>query len=136
MIQKESKLICADNTGVNFVKCVRIFGGLKKIALLGESILIVIKNYKHRKKFKHIQKKKAQHMYKKNKTLALIVGTRKKKRRQDGGFVSSDRNRVLLVSKQYVILSTRIYGFVPKELGLKRFRGRYKAVLDKAKAIV
>lgn len=136
MIQKETKLICSDNSGVNYVKCVRLFGGLKKIALLGESILIVIKNYKHRKKFKHIIKKKAQHLNKKNKTLALIVGTRKKKRRQDGGFFSFDRNRVLLVSKQYTLLSTRIYGFVPKELALKQFKNKYKVILEKAKAIL
>jgi large subunit ribosomal protein L14 len=136
MVQRETILVCTDNSGVNYVKCVKLFGGLKKKALLGESILIVIKNYKHRKKYKHIVKKKAAHLIKKNKTLALIVGTKKRTRRRDGCIIASDRNKVLLVSKQYNILSTRIYGFVTKELTLRKCRNSYKTILDRAKFIL
>jgi large subunit ribosomal protein L14 len=136
MIQRETVLRCSDNTGVNYVKCVKLFGGLKKNALLGESILVVIKNYKHRKKYKHIAKKTATHLIKKNKTLALIVGTKKRTRRRDGCIISGDRNRVLLVSKQYDILSTRIYGFVTRELTMRKCRNRYKTILDRAKSIL
>jgi large subunit ribosomal protein L14 len=132
MIQKETILQSRDNSGVNYVKCVKLFGGIKKNAYLCESILVVIKNFKHRKRFKHIVKKKASILQKKNKILALIVGTKKRKRRQDGSFFSSDRNKVLLVSKSYVVLGTRIYGFVPKEL--KSDRNRFSSVINLAKS--
>jgi large subunit ribosomal protein L14 len=132
MIQKETILQSRDNSGVNYVKCVKLFGGIKKNAYLCESILVVIKNFKHRKRFKHIVKKKASVLQKKNKILALIVGTKKRKRRQDGSFFSSDRNKVLLVSKSYVVLGTRIYGFVPKEL--KSDRNRFSSVINLAKS--
>jgi large subunit ribosomal protein L14 len=121
MIQKETILQTRDNSGVNYVKCVKLFGGIKKNAYLCESILVVIKNFKHRKRFKHIIKKKASELKKKNKILALIVGTKKRKKRQDGSHFYSDRNKVLLVSKAYGVLGTRIYGFVPKELKSNRF---------------
>lgn len=136
MIQKETKLICSDNSGVNYVKCVKLFGSLKKFARLGESILIVIKNYKPRKKFKHIVKKKASHLNKKNKTLALIVGTKGRIRRKDGSFFYSDRNRVILVDKKYSLLSTRIYGFVPKELRATKQGTKYQAIVNKAKHVL
>jgi large subunit ribosomal protein L14 len=132
MIQKETILQTRDNSGVNYVKCVKLFGGIKKNAYLCESILVVIKNFKHRKRFKHIIKKKASMLQKKNKILALIVGTKKRKRRPDGGFFFSDSNKVLLVSKSYVVLGTRIYGFVPKELKLGK--GKYSSVVSLAKA--
>jgi large subunit ribosomal protein L14 len=132
MIQKETILQTRDNSGVNYVKCVKLFGGIKKNARLCESILVVIKNFKHRKRFKHIVKKKASVLQKKNKILALIVGTKKRKRRQDGSFFSSDRNKVLLVSKSYVVLGTRIYGFVPKELKLNK--NRYISVTNLARS--
>ena len=132
MIQKETILQVRDNSGVNYVKCVKLFGGIKKNAYLCESILVVIKNFKHRKRFKHIVKKKASVLQKKNKILALLVGTKKRKRRSDGSFFSSDRNRVLLVSKSYVVLGTRIYGFVPKEL--KSDRGKFSSVINLAKS--
>ena len=132
MIQKETKLQTRDNSGVNFVKCVKLFGGIKKTALLGESVLVVIKNFKHRKRFKHIVKKKASLLQKKNKILALIVGTKKRKRRSDGAFFLSDKNKVLLVSKAYVVLGTRVYGFVPKELRLNK--NKYGSVVALAKS--
>jgi large subunit ribosomal protein L14 len=132
MIQKETILQTRDNSGVNFVKCIKLFGGIKKNALLCESVLVVIKNFKHRKRFKHIVKKKASILKKKNKILALIVGTKKRKRRKDGSFFFSDGNKVLLVTPAYVVLGTRIYGFVPKEL--KRNRNKYSSVVSLAKS--
>jgi large subunit ribosomal protein L14 len=132
MIQKETILQTRDNSGVNYVKCIKLFGGIKKNAYLCESILVVIKNFKHRKRFKHIIKKKASVLKKKNKILALIVGTKKRKKRQDGGFFSCDSNKVLLVSSAYVVLGTRIYGFVPKEL--RSDRNRFSSVISLAKA--
>ena len=132
MIHKETILQTRDNSGVNYVKCVKLFGGLKKNAYLCESILVVIKNFKHRKKFKHIVKKKASVLKKKNKILALIVGTKKRKRRQDGSFFSSDGNKVLLVSPAYVVLGTRIYGFVPKELKVNK--NKFTSVISRAKS--
>jgi large subunit ribosomal protein L14 len=132
MIQKETILQTRDNSGVNYVKCIKLFGGIKKNALLCESILVVIKNFKHRKRFKHIIKKKASVLEKKNKILALIVGTKKRIRRLDGSFFYSDRNKVLLVTSSYVVLGTRIYGFVPKELKLNKTR--FSSVISLAKA--
>jgi large subunit ribosomal protein L14 len=132
MIQKETLFQTRENSGVNYVKCIKLFGGIKKNAYLCESILVVIKNFKHRKRFKHIIKKKASILKKKNKLLALIVGTKKRKRRKDGGFFYSDSNKVLLVSKSYVVLGTRIYGFLPKELRLDR--AKFSSVISLAKA--
>ena len=97
-----------------------------------ESVLVVIKNFKHRKKYKHIVKKKASILKKKNKILALIIGTKKRERRKDGSFFSSDGNRVLLVSRAYVVLGTRIYGFVPTEL--KKDRNKFNSVIRLAKS--
>jgi large subunit ribosomal protein L14 len=131
MIQKETILQTRDNSGVNYVTCIKLFGGIKKNAYLCESILVVIKNFKHRKRFKHIIKKKASILKKKNKILALLVGTKKRKKRTDGGFFSSDSNKVLLVSKAYVVLGTRIYGFVPREL---RRQGKFNSVVSLAKS--
>jgi large subunit ribosomal protein L14 len=132
MIQKETILQTRDNSGVNYVKCIKLFGGIKKNAYLCESILVVIKNFKHRKRFKHIIKKKASLLQKKNKILALIVGTKKRKRRPDGSFFFCDKNKVLLVSSAYVVLGTRIYGFVPKELKLNTTK--FSSVVSLAKA--
>jgi large subunit ribosomal protein L14 len=132
MIQKETILQTRDNSGVNYVKCIKLFGGIKKNAYLCESILVVIKNFKHRKRFKHIIKKKASVLQKKNKILALVVGTKKRKRRLDGSFFSCDGNKVLLVSPTYVVLGTRIYGFVPRELRFNR--SRFSSVVSLAKA--
>jgi large subunit ribosomal protein L14 len=134
MIQKETILQTRDNSGVNYVKCVKLFGGIKKTAFLCESVLVVIKNFKHRKKFKHIVKKKASALKKKNKILALIVGTKKRKRRVDGSFFFCDKNKVLLVSKVYGVLGTRIYGFVPKEL--KSSKNKFSSVVSLAKALL
>jgi large subunit ribosomal protein L14 len=131
MIQKETILQTRDNSGVNYVKCIKLFGGIKKNACLCESILVVIKNFKHRKRFKHIIKKKASLLKKKNKMLALIVGTKRGKRRQDGGVFYSDSNKILLVSKAYVVLGTRIYGFVPKELKLTQ--NKFSSIVNLAK---
>lgn len=134
MIQKETILQTRDNSGVNYVKCVKLFGGIKKTAFLCESVLVVIKNFKHRKKFKHIVKKKASALKKKNKILALIVGTKKRKRRVDGSFFFCDKNKVLLVSKAYSVLGTRIYGFVPKEL--KSSKNKFSSIVSLAKSLL
>ena len=132
MIQKETILQTRDNSGVNYVKCIKLFGGIKKTARLCESILVVIKNFKHRKRFKHIVKKQASILKKKNKILALIVGTKQRERRKDGSFFSSDGNKVLLVSRAYVVLGTRIYGFVPAEL--KNDTDKFNSVIRLAKS--
>jgi large subunit ribosomal protein L14 len=134
MIRKETILQTRDNSGVNYVKCIKLFGGIKKNAYLCESILVVIKNFKHRKRFKHIIKKKASLLKKKNKMLALIVGTKRGMRRRDGGIFYSDSNKILLVSKAYVVLGTRIYGFVPREL--RSNKNKFGSIVNLAKAAI
>lgn len=133
MIQKETNLRCLDNSGVNIVKCIKLFGGLKKTAHLGELILVVLKHFKKAKYVPKNLKTKILKLKKKNKELGLIIGLVKKTRRNDGSFFSCDRNKVVLITKKGELIGSRVYGFVTKELKLLRLKKKYDNLISVAK---
>ena len=130
MIQKESKLRCADNSGANILKCIRVGVGKKK-AILGSTILVVIKNFKKRNK----KLKKKVQLKKKNKYLGLIVNSKNRVRRHDGTFFCCDKNKVLLINLQNQLIGTRVYGCLVKELNLVKNK-KYQKLVSVAKFLI
>jgi len=107
MIQKESKLKIADNTGAKKVQCIAVLGGSRKrYARVGEIITITVKEA-------------APHsMVKKGDVLpAVIVRTKKEIRRKDGSYVRFDENACVIIDKKTKEpKGTRIFGPIPREV--------------------
>jgi large subunit ribosomal protein L14 len=112
MIQVQSMLKVADNTGAKSVLCIRISGGYKKrYASVGEIITVVIKEAEP-----HAAVKSGDIAY------AVIVRTKKEVRRTDGAYVRFDENACVLIDKdKKEPRGTRIFGPVARELKLLGF---------------
>ena len=111
MIQLQTMLKVADNSGAKTVRCIKVLGGFKKkIAKLGE--IVVVSVQKLRKKAKHKVKKKE--IYK-----ALIVRTKTAYNKTTGLTTNFNENAVVLINKQGNPIGTRIIGPVPKTLQKK-----------------
>lgn len=111
MIQVQSYLKVADNSGATLVQCIKVLGGSKKrSATVGEKIVVSIKKAQPRGKIKKgtVQK-------------AVIVRTKKRIRRKDGSYISFDENAVVLLNQQSEPIASRIFGPVTRELRLKNF---------------
>ena len=117
MLQVESKLKIVDNSGGKWCKCISVRKkGKKPSAKIGMLILIVLKKISSRKKVK-----------KRIKYIGLIVGIRYWIKRLDGTFIKCFSNNLLLFSKQFKFIGTRIYGTVLKDIkitGLKDKKNR------------
>ncbi len=110
MITVETKLKSADNSGAKLLKCIKVLGNFKKrTAKCGDIILVCVKKLDRTKKIK-----------KKTLYYALLISTKRKVKRLDGSLFSSQNNRVLMLSETYNFLGTRIYGFISKEIRLKK----------------
>ena len=107
MILKSTKLRITDNSGAKWAKCIKILGNRIK-ATVGDMILITLSCFTNRKKVK-----------KRTIYFGLIVSTRYWVLRKNGFFLKFNNNKVLLFSKQYKFLGTRIYGLLCKEVRLK-----------------
>ena len=118
MIIKESVVYCADNSGGKFLKCIAVSNKRNDIALIGDTILVVVKKFVHRKKLK-----------KKSIYFGLVVTTKQYATRLDGIVVRFCSNRVLVFSKQFKFLGTRIYGGISRDIRIRLNSG----VLDKKK---
>ncbi len=106
MIQKQSRLEVADNSGAKEIMCIHITGGTKKrYAYLGDRIKCSIKKAIPG----GLVKKGEVHN-------AVIVRTRKEFRRRDGSYVRFGQNAVVILNKDYEPIGTRIFGPVPLEL--------------------
>lgn len=106
MIQVESKLKVIDNSGGKWAKCILVKKkGKRAFGTVGMLILVVLKNFSNRKK-----------VNKRIIYVGLIVGVSHWITRPDGIFVKLFSNRVLLFTKQFKFLGTRVYGSVLKEL--------------------
>jgi len=106
MIQQESKLIVADNSGAKEVLCIRVLGGTKRrYASLGDKIIVTIKSALP-----------GSDMKKGMKSPAVIVRTKKEVRRTDGSYIRFDDNAVVLLNAMGEIRGTRIFGPVAREL--------------------
>ena len=111
MIQVQTYLSVADNTGAKKVQCIRVLGGSnRKYASLGDQIVITVKEAAP-----NATAKKGE-VYR-----AVVVRTKKEVRRPDGTYIKFDDNAVVLLNKQGEPLGTRILGPVAKEVRLKGF---------------
>lgn len=105
----ESKLKVVDNSGAKIAKCIRVcVSGIKKVGSVGDLILVTITKRKHQKKIK-----------KKMIYYGLIVTVNRQIRRYDGIFVKFTQNRVLIFSKNYKFLGTRVYGPIMREIKIQ-----------------
>ena len=111
MIQMQSKLEVADNSGAKSVQCIKVLGGSGKMnATVGDIIVVSVKEAIPRGK---VQKGK---VYR-----AVIVRTKKEIRRPDGSTIRFDKNAAVLVNAEGEPLGTRIFGPVVRELRAKKF---------------
>lgn len=111
MIQQESRLKVADNSGAREVLCVRVLGGsFVRNASIGDTIVVSVKNALPGGGLKKGAVSKA-----------VVVRTRKRVRRKDGSYISFDDNAAVLLSNVDDMRGTRIFGPVAKELREKQF---------------
>jgi large subunit ribosomal protein L14 len=111
MIQMETVLDVADNSGAKKVRCVKVLGGSKRrYAGIGDIIVVSVKDAAPNGKVKKGQL-----------TRAVIVRTSKEIRRQDGSYIRFDNNSAVLLTKENEPVGSRIFGPVARELRAKRF---------------
>ena len=111
MIQSETNLDVADNSGARRVQCIRVLGGSKRRwASVGDVIVVAVKEAIPRGKVKKGDVHKA-----------VIVRTAKEIHRQDGSAIRFDRNAAVLINNTGEPIGTRIFGPVTRELRAKRF---------------
>jgi len=111
MIQMQSNLDVADNSGARRVQCIKVLGGSKRrYAAVGDIIVVSVKDAIPRGKVK----KGDVHQ-------AVIVRTAKEIRRADGSSIRFDRNAAVLINKQGEPIGTRIFGPVTRDLRAKKF---------------
>ncbi len=115
MIQAETKLEVADNSGARKVQCIKVLGGSKrKYASVGDIIVVSVKEAIPRGKVKKGQVLRA-----------IVVRTAKELHRPDGSAIRFDRNAAVLINNQGEPIGTRIFGPVPREL---RARNQMKII--------
>ena len=111
MIQTESRLEVADNTGAREVLCIKVLGGSKRrYAGIGDVIKVTVKSAAPRGRVKKSE------IYN-----AVVVRTAKGVRRQDGSLVKFDGNAAVLLNAKLEPIGTRIFGPVTRELRTERF---------------
>ena len=115
MIQVQTELNVADNTGAKRIECIKVLGGSKRrYASIGDTIVIAVKEAIPKGKVK----KGAVHR-------AVVVRTRKEIFREDGSKIQFDNNAVVLTDEKGEPIGTRIFGPVTREL---RTRGQMKII--------
>jgi len=111
MIQAESRLNVADNTGAKEVLCIKVLGGTRKrYASVGDIIVVTVKNSSPGGSAKKGMVSKA-----------VIVRTKKEVRRTDGSYIRFDDNAVVLLNASEEPRGTRIFGPVARELRERNF---------------
>jgi large subunit ribosomal protein L14 len=111
MIQQETRLRVADNTGAREVLCIRVLGGSgRRYASIGDVIVGTVKNAIP-----------ASNVRKGEVVKAVVVRVRKEKRRPDGTYIRFDDNACVLINEQRNPRGTRIFGPVGRELRERRF---------------
>ena len=112
MIQAESKLKVADNTGAKMVKCIKVLGGSKRrYAKIGDIIVVTVREASPRG---IVKKKTVQN--------AVVVRQVKELKRKDGSCVRFDENAVVIIDKERQPKGTRVFGPVARELREKGFQ--------------
>jgi large subunit ribosomal protein L14 len=111
MIQEESNLVVADNSGAKKVRCIRVLGGSdRRYAGVGDLIIVSVKSAIPGGAVKKGEVSKA-----------VIVRTKKETRRKDGSYIRFDENAAVLINAENEPRGTRIFGPVARELREKQF---------------
>ena len=111
MIQAETILTVADNSGAKVLSCIKVLGGSRRrYASIGDIIVVSVKEAIPNAKVKKGDVLKA-----------VVVRTKKEIRRNDGSFIRFDDNSAVLVNAQKEPIGTRIFGPVARELRAKRY---------------
>jgi len=121
MIQQESKLAVADNSGAKEVLCIRVLGGTRKrYASIGDKVVVSVKSAIPSGEVKKGTVSKA-----------VVVRTKKEIRRGDGSYIRFDDNAVVLLNNLDEMRGTRIFGPVAREL-----RDRYMKIVSLAPEVL
>jgi large subunit ribosomal protein L14 len=121
MIQQESRLTVADNSGAKEVLCIRVLGGSKKrYATVGDKIVVSVKSALPSGEAKKGTVSKA-----------VVVRTKKEIRRADGSYIRFDDNAVVLLNNLNEVRGTRIFGPVAREL-----RDKYMKIVSLAPEVL
>ncbi len=111
MIQQETRLEVADNTGAREIMCIKVLGGSRRrTAGLGDVIVCSVKSVIPGSDVK-----------KKSVVQAVVVRVKKETRREDGSYIKFDNNAAVLIDKDRNPRGTRIFGAVARELREKKF---------------
>ena len=111
MIQQETKLKVADNTGAKSVLCIKVLGGSRrKYARVGDQIIVTVK-----KAIPGGVVKKGEV------STAVVVRAKKEIKRKDGSYIRFDDNAAVLINNQKEPIGTRVFGPVARELREKKF---------------
>ena len=115
MIQPQTILKVADNSGAKTVKCIKVSGGFKKrYASLGDMIVVSVQQLRNKSK-------KTSKVLKGGVFRALVIRTKIQRTKRDGSSFTLNENAVTLVNKQGNPIGTRILGPIPKILKKKKF---------------
>jgi large subunit ribosomal protein L14 len=121
MIQQESRLTVADNSGAKEVLCIRVLGGTaKRYATVGDKIVVTVKS-----------SLPASEVKKGTVSKAVVVRTKKEIRRADGSYIRFDDNACVLLNNLDEIRGTRIFGPVAREL-----REKYMKIVSLAPEVL
>jgi large subunit ribosomal protein L14 len=121
MIQQESRLIVADNSGAKEVLCIRVLGGTgRRYASVGDKIVVTVKSALP-----------ASEVKKGTVSKAVVVRTSKEIRRPDGSYIRFDDNACVLLTNTDEIRGTRIFGPVAREL-----RDKYMKIVSLAPEVL
>jgi large subunit ribosomal protein L14 len=121
MIQQESRLNVADNSGARIVHCIRVLGGTKKrYASIGDKVVVSVRNAIP-----------SSEMKKGTISKAVVVRTKKEVKRTDGSYIRFDDNAVVLVNNLDELRGTRIFGPVAREL-----RDNYMKIISLAPEVL
>lgn len=121
MIQQESKLSVADNSGAKEVLCIRVLGGTRKrYASIGDKVVVTVKNALPSGEVKKGAVSKA-----------VVVRTKKEVRRTDGSYIRFDDNACVLLTNAEELRGTRIFGPVAREL-----RDKYMKIISLAPEVL
>jgi large subunit ribosomal protein L14 len=122
MIQQESRLLVADNSGAKVVLCIRVLGGTKRrYARIGDTIVVTVKS----------AIPGGGDAKKGSVSKAVVVRTKKEIRRADGSYIRFDDNACVLLSNTGELRGTRIFGPVAREL-----RERYMKIVSLAPEVL
>jgi len=121
MVQQESKLNVADNSGAKIVKIIRVLGGSgRRYASVGDTVVVSVRSALPSSEIKKGTVSKA-----------VIVRTKKEMRRTDGSYIRFDNNACVLINNLGEMRGTRIFGPIPREL-----RSRYMKIVSLAPEVL